>query len=119
MCKKPILLGLKVHGENSMKKIKDMPKRERPREKLLAAGAQSLSDTELLAIILGRGTQKHDVLSLARKLIKIIDEKGLNIDVQEIMSIDGIGHAKASTIAAAFEFARRRISGRPKTPILG
>ncbi|MCP4721722.1 MAG: hypothetical protein GY860_19860, partial [Desulfobacteraceae bacterium] len=92
-----------------MKKIKDMPNRERPREKLLAAGAQSLSDTELLAIILGRGTQKHDVLSLARKLIKIIDEKGLNIDVHEIMSIDGIGHAKASTIAAAFEFARRRI----------
>ncbi len=62
-----------------MKKIKDMPNQERPREKLLAAGAQSLSDTELLAIILGRGTQKHDVLSLARKLIKTIDEKGLNI----------------------------------------
>lgn len=92
-----------------MKRIKDIPNRERPREKLLAAGAQSLSDTELLAIILGRGTQKHDVLSLARKLIKTIDEKGLNINIQKIMSIDGIGQAKASTIAAAFEFARRRI----------
>lgn len=92
-----------------MKKIKDIPNQDRPREKLLARGAQSLSDTELLAIILGKGTQKHDVLALSRKLIKIIDEKGLNLDTRKIMSIDGIGQAKASTIAAAFEFVRRRI----------
>lgn len=92
-----------------MKKIKDLLPDERPREKLLAKGAKSLSDQELLAILLGRGTQRHDVLSLAGKLIKIIDDTGINLDTRDIMAIDGIGKAKATAIAAAFEFVRRRI----------
>lgn len=92
-----------------MKKIKDLPAHERPREKLLAKGAEALSDQELLAIILGKGSQKNDVLSLARLLIKTIDEKGIKVQAQDILDIDGIGEAKATTIAAAFEFVRRRI----------
>jgi DNA repair protein RadC len=92
-----------------MKKIKDLPVHERPREKLLEKGAGALSDQELLAIILGKGSQKNDVLSLARLLIKTIDEKGIKVQAQEILDIDGIGEAKATTIAAAFEFVRRRI----------
>ena len=56
-----------------MKKIKDIPQSERPREKLLEQGAPFLSDQELLAVILGRGTQKDDVLALSKKIIKIID----------------------------------------------
>ncbi len=103
-----------------MKKILDLPFEERPREKLMAKGAQSLSDQELLAIILGRGTRRHGVLSLARKLTKIIDEKGLCLDARELMAIDGIGEAKASSIAAAVEFVRRRIKPeglRIKVPI--
>ncbi len=92
-----------------MKKILDLPPGERPREKLMAKGAQSLSDQELLAIVLGRGTQRHGVLSLAQKLTKIIDEKGLCLDARDLMTIDGIGEAKAATIAAAVEFVRRRI----------
>jgi len=92
-----------------MKKIKDLPVHERPREKLLEKGAGALSDQELLAIILGKGSQKNDVLSLARLLIKTIDEKGIKVQAQDILDIDGIGEAKATTIAAAFEFVRRRI----------
>jgi len=92
-----------------MKKIKDLPVQERPREKLLEKGAAALSDQELLAIILGKGSQKNDVLSLARLLIKTIDEKGITVQAQDILDIDGIGEAKATTIAAAFEFVRRRI----------
>ena len=92
-----------------MKKIKDLPLDERPREKLLKKGAESLSDQELMAIILGKGSQKNDVFSLAKKLIKIIDEKGIKVQAKEILNIDGIGEAKATTIAAAFEFVRRRI----------
>ena len=92
-----------------MKKIKDLPVHERPREKLLEKGAGALSDQELLAIILGKGSQKNDVLSLARLLIKTIDEKGIKVQAKEILDIDGIGEAKATTIAAAFEFVRRRI----------
>ncbi|MGA1824790.1 MAG: RadC family protein [bacterium] len=92
-----------------MKKIKDIPLSDRPREKLLKQGASYLSDKELLAIILGKGTQKDDVFSLSRKIIKIIDEKGLSFSAHDITDIDGIGTAKAASIAAAFEFVRRRI----------
>jgi len=92
-----------------MKKIKDLPAHERPREKLLEKGAEALSDQELLAIILGKGSQKNDVLSLSKLLIKTIDEKGIKVQANDILGIDGIGEAKASAIAAAFEFVRRRI----------
>jgi len=92
-----------------MKKLKDLPLDERPREKLLKKGAESLSDLELMAIILGKGSQKNDVLSLAKQLIKAIDEKGIKVQAKDILDIDGIGEAKATTIVAAFEFVRRRI----------
>jgi len=92
-----------------MKSIKDLPKSERPREKLFEKGAQALTDNELLAVLLGKGTQKHDVLSIARKLIKIIDRKGIKLGPEDILDLDGIGTAKAALIAAAFEFVRRRI----------
>lgn len=92
-----------------MKTIKDLPRNERPREKLLEKGAGFLSDRELLAVILGKGTQKDDVLSLSKKIVKIIDEKGLGFSAKDLMDLDGIGEAKATAIAAAFEFVRRRI----------
>lgn len=92
-----------------MKKIKDLPVNERPREKLLEKGARALADHELLAIILGKGSQKNDVLALSKKLVKTIDEKGLAFKATDILEIDGIGEAKATTVAAAFEFVRRRI----------
>lgn len=92
-----------------MKKIKDLPLNERPREKLLLKGAKALADHELLAIILGRGSKKNDVLSLSKKIIKTIDQKGLDFQTKDIIEIDGIGEAKATAISAAFEFMRRRI----------
>ena len=92
-----------------MKTIKDLPRNERPREKLLEKGAGFLSDRELLAVILGKGTQKDDVLSLSKKIVKVIDEKGLGFTAKDLIGIDGIGAAKATAIAAAFEFVRRRI----------
>jgi DNA repair protein RadC len=92
-----------------MKKIKELPEFERPREKLLKQGAAFLSDQELLAIMLGKGTQKYDVLSLSKKIVKIIDEKGLSFSVNDVTNIEGIGIAKATSIVAAFEFVRRRI----------
>jgi DNA repair protein RadC len=92
-----------------MKKIKDLPKNERPREKLLEKGARTLSDQELLAVMLGRGTQKDDVLSLSKKIVKVIDGIGLDFQAKDIIEIDGIGEAKATSLCAAFEFVRRRI----------
>ncbi|MGR3220326.1 MAG: RadC family protein [Candidatus Anammoxibacter sp.] len=92
-----------------MKSIKELPINERPREKLLNKGAGTLSDQELLAIILGRGTVKNDVFALSKKIIKIIDEKGLDFKPNHLYEINGIGEAKATAITAAFEFVRRRI----------
>lgn len=92
-----------------MKPIKDLPLHERPREKLLEKGAGFLSDRELLAVILGKGTQKDDVLSLSQKIVTIIDAKGLNFTAKDLMDLDGIGEARAAAVSAAFEFVRRRI----------
>lgn len=92
-----------------MTSIRDLPKQERPREKLVELGARALSDQELLAIILGRGTQKHDVMSLSRRIIAIIDIQGVDITAADLLDVEGIGPAKATLIAAAFEFVRRRV----------
>lgn len=92
-----------------MKRISEIPESERPREKLLARGAKSLSDDELLAVLLGRGTKKSDVLALSRQLIKIIDSRGMGLQAVDIMELDGMGAARAALIMAAFEFVRRRI----------
>lgn len=86
-----------------------IPKHERPREKLLARGARALSDQELLAILIGKGTSGMDVMTLAGKLVKVVDEKGLELHPDDLVQFDGIGDAKATLILAAIEFARRRI----------
>lgn len=89
--------------------IKNLPPHERPREKLLKQGAAFLSDQELLAIILGKGTQRYDVLTLSQKIMEIVDVRGLDFTAKDLTTIDGIGEARATAIAAAFEFVRRRI----------
>jgi len=86
-----------------------MPIFKRPREKLQEKGPKALSDRELLAILLGSGTQTHDVLTLAGRILKVLDATSANPTLEQLQSIDGIGPAKATTILAAFEFARRRI----------
>lgn len=91
------------------KRIFDIPKSDRPREKLQIKGAESLSDLELLAVLLGSGTKKHDVMTLANNILKVIDQSGSTSDVNSLQQIEGVGSAKAALIAAALEFARRRI----------
>lgn len=91
------------------KRIKALPVHERPREKLLEKGARALKDRELLAILLGKGSKKHDVLTLAEKLIPVIDEKGAKLSVEDLVQFDGVGKAKATLILATIEFTRRRV----------
>lgn len=91
------------------KKILDIPKQDRPREKLLRKGAAALSDQELMAVLLGRGTPVMDVMALAGKLARVIDEKGLGVRAEDLTGFDGVGEAKATLILAAIEFSRRRI----------
>ena len=89
--------------------ISQIPKHDRPREKLLAKGARALSDQELLAVLLGKGTSGTDVMALAGKLARVMDEKGLDVRSEDLMQLAGIGDAKATLLLAAIEFARRRI----------
>ena len=91
------------------KRIQDIPEQDRPREKLLRKGAAALSDQELLAVLLGKGTPGMDVMKLAEKLAKVIDEKGLKVRAEDLCEFEGVGDAKAALVLAALEFARRRI----------
>ena len=91
------------------KPFDQIPEQDRPREKLLRNGASALSDQELLAILLGKGTPGMDVMTLAGKLAKVIDERGLDVRAEDLTSFPGVGDAKATLILAAIEFARRRI----------
>jgi len=91
------------------KRIGQIPVYDRPREKLLTKGAAALSDRELLAVLLGKGTARMDVMTLADKLLRVIDEKGLLVRPDDLTGLDGVGEAKAALVLAAVEFARRRI----------
>ena len=91
------------------KNIKNLPKHERPREKLIERGAVALTDHELLAVLIGKGSRRHDAITLAKKMIPIIDEKGAKLSIDDLIHFDGIGSAKAALILAATEFSRRRI----------
>lgn len=89
-------------------KIKDMPKILRPREKLMAKGAEALSDSELLAIMLGSGYQGRNVKELARLILRRFKLEGLsNMSFKDLVQVKGIGQAKAAIIKSAFELVKR------------
>ncbi|BDG46305.1 MULTISPECIES: DNA repair protein RadC [Parageobacillus] len=89
--------------------IRDVPKDDRPRERLLSAGPESLADHELLAILLRTGTKEESVLQLAHRLLQHFEGLRLLKDasIEEITSIKGIGTTKAIQILAAIELGRR------------
>lgn len=92
--------------------VKELPLDDRPREKLLLRGANSLSDAELVAILLRTGRKGKSVVEIARELIK--SEKNLAMlatkSVKSLTKINGIGNDKAATLGAAFELSRRILS---------
>ena len=90
-----------------MKNIKDIPKFDRPREKMDRNGPQVLSDIELLAVLLGSGIKGKDVFKVARDILKLVQKDFKGIDVKSLKNIDGVGAAKASQIIAAIEFSKR------------
>ena len=92
-----------------MKRIRELPLKDRPREKLKEKGPQVLSDLELLAVLIGSGNKGRDVLKLAGGLLRLLDDVGTQADMDMLCRVDGIGPAKASLVMAALEFARRRI----------
>lgn len=103
--------------------IKDWAEEDQPRKKLLQKGAHSLSNSELLAILINNGTKEHSAIDVARNLLQATNhdlQKLAGQTVQELVNrrIKGLGEAKAITIAAALELGvRRNASGRKKDQI--
>ena len=91
--------------------IKYLAEEDRPREKLLEKGADSLSNAELLAILIGSGTTRQSSVELMRDVMNLCDNKFTllsRMSVPQLMEFNGIGLAKAVTIKAAAEIGRRR-----------
>ncbi|PAB61377.1 hypothetical protein CCE28_02810 [Anaeromicrobium sediminis] len=90
--------------------IKDMNKEERPREKIVNMGVNSLSNAELLAVIIRTGTKEASALDLAQRILAI-DEKGIgylqNCTIEELSKIKGIGKTKACQILSSIELGKR------------
>jgi DNA repair protein RadC len=92
-------------------RIADWPQQERPRERLLAQGAGSLSDAELVAVCLRSGTRGKSAVELARELIAGFGGLTglLGADLGKLLQVKGLGTAKAAQLAAATELARRSL----------
>ena len=91
--------------------IKDWAIEDRPREKLIAKGLQSLSDAELIAILIGSGNREETAVELSKRILKSAGNN-LNtlgkLNLNDLQKFKGIGDAKAITIVAALELGRRR-----------
>ena len=90
-----------------MTKIKDIPKVDRPREKFLKKGPQALSKSDLLAIVLGSGIKGKNVQKLAQQIIKKFSKIFLDVTINDLQTVDGIGPAKALQIVAAISLVKR------------
>ena len=91
--------------------IKNWAVEDRPREKLLSKGIHVLSDTELIAILIGSGSKESSAVELARKILNSVNnnlhELG-KLTVNDLQEIKGIGKAKAISVLAALELGKRR-----------
>jgi DNA repair protein RadC len=96
--------------------IADMPMDERPRERMLMHGADTLSDAELVAVLLGSGVPGKNAIELARELVQGGFASLARCEVGQLAKLGGIGKAKATRIIAAFEVARRLASHKPDDP---
>ena len=90
-----------------MSKLKDIPQIDRPRERFLEKGPDALSKSELLAILLGSGIKGKNVRQLSEEIIKKFNDNFLDITINDLLEIPGIGKAKALQIVSALSLARR------------
>jgi DNA repair protein RadC len=96
--------------------IADMPIDERPRERMLMHGADTLSNAELLAVLLGSGVPGKNAIALARELLHDGFASLARCDAEQLAKLGGVGTAKATRIIAAFEVARRLVTQKPDDP---
>jgi DNA repair protein RadC len=97
--------------EQARLSVKDWSPEDQPREKLLLKGVYSLSDAELLAIILGSGNREESVVELSQRIFQStnnnINQLG-KLSIKQLMQFKGIGEAKAISVVAALELGKRR-----------
>lgn len=91
--------------------MRDTPNHDRPREKLASRGPQVLTDAELIALLLGRGTKERDVWQVANDVRNYLKDAGGTPSYSDLLEIEGIGSAKACEIMACFELGRRYLAG--------
>jgi len=100
-----------MQGKTTSLSIKNWSEDDKPREKLLNKGRNSLSDAELVAILIGSGSTEESAVALSKRILASVNhqlgELG-RLSVPQLMQFRGIGKAKAVTIAAALELGRRR-----------
>lgn len=91
-----------------MSRIKDIPKVDLPREKLEKYGPEKLTDSELLALLLGSGIKGLNVLQLSKKILKLIEKVGVEkVTLEMLLEEKGLGKAKASQIIAVLSLGKR------------
>ena len=98
-----------------MKKMRDLPTADRPREKLAKKGVAALSETELVEAIIGRGTIHRDVRAVARDICDAIRKNGRLPSYEDIRNIKGVGQTKAAQVMACFELGRRHYMEKNST----
>jgi DNA repair protein RadC len=100
--------------DNNKTSIKNWAEDDRPREKMAKHGAEMLSNSELLGIIINNGSKEKSAVELAKEILKLgkdnLDELG-KLSLTDLQKVKGIGIAKAITISAALEIGRRRTAG--------
>ena len=101
--------------------LQDLPKCERPREKLISQGVSNLSNTELIALLISSGSQDESAIQLASRILSM-EKSGLSkfsdYEPEEFMKLKGVGIAKACTLVAAIELGKRISSGSREDRIL-
>lgn len=100
-----------------LKGIRSWAEDDRPREKLLLKGKSTLSDAELIAILIGSGNTEETAVDLSKRILQSLNnnlsELG-KLSVKDLMQFKGIGEAKAISIIAALELGRRRKDSEPE-----
>ncbi|RLD17061.1 MAG: hypothetical protein DRI36_04760 [Caldiserica bacterium] len=101
-----------------MKKLREIPLKERPQEKLIREGPDRLKDYELLSLIVRSGTKDKDVIAISKEIIRRFGSKIVDANFDELKRFKGVGVAKAVRIVACFELAKRFLKEKKVYPLL-
>lgn len=96
--------------------VREMPQEDRPRERLIKKGPAALSSCELMSVIIGSGIRGKGVSKLSQEVLSFLEKRNFDCSVDDLLSIEGLGTAKATLILAAVELARRYVA-QPIEPI--